>query len=193
VIGLVLSLILGILFFLAFLVLALAGHPKVADAAVPVRIVQEMIDLRGLAFANTEVLLRFDDYRKLRSRPDLREVARRFRADRREIVLLWLRSLGEDVKKLWRFRRLLVRSGVSVGLWEEVHIAVTASLVLLFLLGLRMLAVGAGPFVIGGLIRAARHLVERTSHSCAALLKRLPPGAWPELERKWANGLASED
>ena len=108
------------------------------------------------------------------------------RRDRREIALLWLKLLQDDVRTLWRFRRLLVRNGISVRLTEELHIASTAVLALTYLSVLRVVVSVMGPFALPALLRLAGHLVEATSQLCAQLLSRVPLSMRPEIERQWA-------
>ena len=185
---LVLSAILGIVFFLGFLVLGLIGRPQTALDSPPMNALRQIVDLPGLSTTNADVLFAPSDYQILRSRAKLRQLASQLRQDRRRILLSWLRLLVADVRTLWRFRRFLVRNGVSVGFLEELQIAATATSALLALFGLEILVACAGPFALYSLIASARRQVEKASCLCADLLHRLPSNGLVEIERKWAEG-----
>lgn len=187
---LVLSVVLGIVFFLVFLILAFKGQPKVIVDASTMTAFQRIVDLQGLSCTSVDLLLAPGDYQMLRSRAGLRTLARQLRDDRRRIVLSWLDSLQEDLGTLWRFRRFLVRNGVSVTFREEIHIASTAMLALFSLLYLRVLVSFAGPFAVRSSLFAARYPVERASQLCANLLSRLPATNRQEVEQKWIKGVA---
>ncbi len=186
---LLLSLILGLLFFLVFFYLALRGQPNQAND-LALNELYRIVDLQGLSFANPDLLFRPADYEMLRSRPQLRPLAKQLGRDRRDIVLSWLRLLAADVKTLWRFRRFLTRNGVPVGFVEEVRVAATAMLALAALGTLRVLVACLGPFLLASFLRQTRQLAEETLHLSADLLGRLPRATWPEVERRWNKDLA---
>ena len=183
----------GLALFVLFLVLLLTGRPRVNIDAHSLVELERIVPLKGLVFNQAEVLLNPRDYQMLRSHAGLQRVARELRRDRRDIVLLWLRLLQEDILNLWRFRRLLVRSGAPAGLAEEFHVAATSMLILGFLLGLRMTVAVAGPFAMPQLIRVAKGRAEYAYQASAALLACLPSGCLAELESQWMarSGAAS--
>ncbi len=176
----------GAVFLVLFLLWFLSGQPRATDETLPLGALDKIVSLRGLAFNKSDLLLDDGDYRMLRSKPDLRRLARQLHRDRSKIASLWLKLLQEDVRNLWRFRRLLVRHGVSVELAEECRIAATAVLALALLFFLRVVIVVAGPFALAQLLRGARGEVETASRLCAELLSRVPPASRAEIGRKWA-------
>ncbi len=187
---LVVFLVAGAVFLLLFLLWFLRGQRRESDQTLPLGALNQIVSLRGLAFRKSELLLDDVDYRMLSSRPGLRPLARQLRCDRRRIVSLWFELLQEDIKKLWSFRRLLVRHGVSVGLAEECRIAATALLALTLLYLLRVVVAAAGPFTVAQLLRGAADQVEAASRLCAALLSQVPPSSRAQLEREWAAEFA---
>jgi hypothetical protein len=181
---LLMSLILGLLFFLVFFYLALRGEPSQANDWA-LNEVYRIVDLQGLPFANPDLLFRPTDYEMLRSRPQLLPLAKQLNRDRRDIVLSWLRLLEADVKTLWRFRRFLTRNGAPVTSAEEVRVAATAMLALVALGTLRVLVACLGPFRLASFLRQTRQLAEATLQLSADLLGRLPRAIWPEVDRRW--------
>ena len=175
----------GVVLFVLFLVLSLTGRPRMNSDPRPLAELERIVPLNGLVFNQAEVLLNPGDYQMLRSHAGLQRVARELRRDRRDIVLLWLRLLQKDILNLWRFRRLLVRSGAPAGLAEEFHVATASMLILGFLLGLRVIVAVVGPFAMPQLIRLAKGQAENTYQASAALLARLPSGRLAELESQW--------
>lgn len=190
-IGLVLTIVVGSVCLMVFLALALRHGREPSDDAARVPPVDRIAGLSGLPFSNLNLLLGSDDFEKLRSRADLRPVSVRLREDRRRIVLHWLRLLQEDVRVLWRFRRFLVRSGVTVTLYEEIRSFLTAALATAYVRGLRFFVFLFGPFVLREPLQRAKCLVERVSFLGAALLARMPASTSAEIERKWAKAVAS--
>ncbi len=188
---LVVFLVAGAVFLLLFLLWFLRGQRRESDRTLPLGALNQIVSLRGLAFRKSELLLDDVDCRMLSSRPGLRPLARQLRRDRRRIVSLWFELLQEDIKKLWCFRRLLVRHGVTVGLAEECRIAATAVLALALLFLLRVVVTTAGPFALAHLLRAAAAQVETASRLCADLLSRVPYSTRAQLEREWAAEFAA--
>ncbi len=188
---LILFLAAGVVFLLLFLLWFLTGQPRETDRTLPLGALHQIVSLRGLAFHRSDLLLDENDYRMLRSKQELHRLARQLRRDRRKILLLWFELLQEDIKKLWSFRRLLVRHGVSVGLAEECRIAATAVLALALLFLLRVVVAVAGPFALAQLLRGAAGQVEAASRLCAELLSRVPLSGRAELEREWAAELVA--
>ena len=183
---LVLFLVSGAVFLLLFLYWFLTGRPKAADEAESMKDLEQILSTAGLASTNPDMVFDDCDYRMLQSNPDLQPLAREMRRDRREITLLWLKLLQQDVRTLWRFRRLLVRNGVSVRLSEELDIATTAVLALVYLSVLRVVVSVVGPFALPALLRQAGKLVEKACHSCAQILSRVPLSMRAEIERQCA-------
>lgn len=186
---LVLFLVLGVMLFFVFVLLALRGRAKATDSEAMAAL-HQIVDLRGLSFRHASLLTDRADYDRLRSRSDLHRLAGQFRRDRRRLVLLWLSLLQQDVIVLWRFRRFLARNGIEASLGEEISIAATAAQALLMLSAARALVVLAGPFVIGAPLRNARHQVERVSGLCGALLRKLPGSNWRDLQQTWVREMS---
>ena len=183
---LVFFLIAGAVFFLLFLACFLTGRAKVSDKTEHMKELDQVVSIAGLSSTDPNIVFDDSDYRMLQSNPHLQSLARELRHDRREIVLLWLKLLQEDVRTLWRFRRLLVRSGISVRLAEELRIATTAILALAYLSVLRTVVSIVGPFALPALLRQGGKLVEAGSRSCAQLLSRVPPAMRTEIARQCA-------
>lgn len=183
----------GVVLFVLFLALSLTGRPRMNPDPRPLAELERIVPLNGLVFNQAEVLLNPRDYQMLRSHAGLQRVARELRRERKDIVLLWLRLLQRDILNLWRFRRLLVRSGAPAGLAEEFHVAAASMLILGLLLGLRTIVAVAGPFALPQLIRLAKGQAEYAYQASAALLARLPSGCLAELESQWMarSGAAS--
>jgi hypothetical protein len=186
----VVLLILGIVFFLCFLTIALRFRPGGATEMQPVVELRKIVNLPGLSFAGANLLLDNRDYKMLRRQPALQQVARQLRRERRTMVLSWLNDLQGDVRTLWRFRRFLVCNGVQTGFLEETDIAMTAMLAHALLLSLRILISVAGPFALEALLQSTRHQVEVGALICAGLLGKLPSASRLEVERRWAKEIA---
>jgi hypothetical protein len=137
-----------------------------------------------------DIIVGNDDYRKLRTRPELKSVREMFWRDRRRIVLLWLGELQKDVHILWKFRRFLVRNGLLVTFREEAGIVFAALLALLYLKVVRVAVFIFGPFALHGALGNARMLVERLSTWGIAPLARVPAARKAEIEQKWQQLLA---
>jgi hypothetical protein len=179
----------GLLLFIVFLKIAVRGLPKAEPSFSAVSTVGQMVSLQGLSFKGTQQLLDSKEYRLLRSTPELSQVAKMFRKDRKALVLMWLSLLRQDVKSLWRFRRFLVRTGVPATLSEEVGIFGNAILAIMALNLLYVFVSAFGPFTFSDAIRSIRSLVERVSSASALILERLPQSGWPEVERDWQKSL----
>ncbi|HJT71909.1 MAG TPA: hypothetical protein VJ731_17040, partial [Terriglobales bacterium] len=113
----------GAVLFLSLLLIAHKNRPTVTNDGAALVAVGEILKLESLSLRNAETILDSSDYRALRSNPALAEVAKRLRRERRDLALLWFCMLLEDLKKLHRFRGLLVRSGLSLRFYEEVQVA----------------------------------------------------------------------
>ncbi len=189
-IQLVVLVVLGLIFLLCFLVVALKFRPSKIDETLRVVELQRIVNLPGLSFAHGDLLLDSREYEMLRRQPALQQVARQLRRERRTMVLLWLNDLQGDVRTLWRFRRFLARSGLQTAFLEELDIAMTAMLVHALLLSLRVLISVAGAFALKALVQSTRRQVEVASLICAALLGKLPSASRLQVERRWAKEIA---
>lgn len=142
-------------------------------------------------YEHFDVVFSSDDYEKLRTRPELKLVLKRYRRDRRRIALMCLGELTTDVRVLWEFRRFMVRNGLRVELREELAVAVLASSALLYLSIARMIVVVLGPFSSTRVLQAAKVPVERLSDHDVALFAALPVSIRTTVERDWARKLAA--
>jgi hypothetical protein len=184
--GLLFFAVVGIALLLGFLALSFRRAPKgVPDEALSA--VSSMLTLEGSSFANPNRLLDDTEYQILLSNPDLRRVARQFRDERQRLAILWISMLLTDLKRLWRFRRFLIRQGVQANLGEEIEVLQAFVVSLIFLSVVRVLLRIWGPFVFARTTRRARSAVERMSYATAGVLGRIPPTGWPEVERSWAR------
>jgi hypothetical protein len=178
--------IVGAVFLLLFLVLLFRGRREpVAEPCAQVALAQ-VVALPGVNFGHVALLFDERDLKALECAPLLRPVAQQLHRDRRALLLLWLRHLQRDVLTLWRFRRLLTRSGVSGGLGEESRVAATAALALVLLASLRIVVATVSPFALVSFLRGAQGWVSRLSLACDVLLARVPASRWPDIERQWA-------
>jgi hypothetical protein len=145
------------------------------------------VGLSAVRIEHFDILFNQRDYRKLSTRPELKPVHKRFRQNRRRIVLMWLRELQNDVHITWEFRRFLVRNGLRTTFRQEVNVLHAACSALLYLAIARACAFTLGPFALPGIFRNARGAVERLSGQGASLLDWLPEPKKTEIERKWAQ------
>jgi hypothetical protein len=136
-----------------------------------------------------EIIVGTDDYRKLRTIPELKTVRGMFWRDRRRIVLLWLDELRNDVHVLWEFRRFLVRNGLPVTFREEATVVFTGLLALLCLNVVRAAVFVFGPFAVQGALGYARLLVGRLSTWGLAALAHVPATRKAEIEERWTQQL----
>jgi hypothetical protein len=180
----------GAALFAGFVAMSLRGAPRQAPDTSAVSAVRQMVTLEGSNFANPSRLLDDTEYQILLSNPDLRQVARRFREERRDLAILWVSSLLVDLKRLWRFRRFLIRRGAHASLGEELKILQTFVISLAFLSFVRVSIRILGPFVFARTTRRARRAVETMSYSTAGLLGHIPSARWPEIQRSWAQSAA---
>ena len=181
----VLFALLGFVLFGCFLYIGLWDFPASVSNPPAVQAVRKMVKLDGLSLAGARILSEDGDYRALLSHPALRETARKLRRDRRFLFLQWMRMLRNDLKKLYRFRRFLVRCGAHAGWGEELKILGAFLLALSLLQSAAFLVWIAGPFALRGATRRARRLVETMSYAPALALSRIPQAGWRELERDW--------
>jgi len=167
------------------------GHAHDNQAHVPVA------GVSAVFLSPFDIIVGNDDYRKLRTRRELKSVREMFWRDRRRIVLLWVGELQKDVHVLWNFRRFLVRNGLLVTLREEAGVVCAALLALLYLKVVRAAVFIFGPFALHGALANARLLVERLSIWGAAPLARVPAARKAEIEQRWqqllAMGMRAED
>lgn len=179
----------GLLLFLVFLKIAIQGLPKAEPSSPSIFAIGQIVSLQGLSFEGTQRLFEPTEYQLLKSTPGLSEVAKSFQKERKALVLLWISLLLQDVFNLWRFRRLIVRSGVRSTLSEEMEIFVTALLAIISLNCMRAFVFVFGPLVLSSSARSIRSLVEKLSYGSAIILDRLPQSRWPEMERSWLKTL----
>lgn len=189
-IGLLLFTIVGIALFIGFLTISLQGIPKGVPDSSALTAVSQMVTLEGVSFANPNRLLDDTEYQILRSHPDLRQIAKRFREDRQELALLWISSLLSDLKKLRRFRQFLIQQGARARFGEELDIQQAFIGSVIFLILLKVSIHTMGPFVFTRGMSRAKRAVDRMSFATAGALARIPPTGWPEIERSW-TGMAA--
>ena len=145
--------------------------------------------LRAAFLPPLDIIVGSDDYRKLRTIPELKSVREMFWRDRRRIVLMWLAELQKDVHILWKFRRFLVRNGLLVTFREEVGVVFAGLLALLYLKVVRAAVFIFGPFALHGALGNARLLVERLSIWGERALARVPAARKAEIEQRWTQQL----
>ncbi len=158
-------------------------HPNDNQVHVPIA------GLSAVFFPPFDFIVGNDDYRKLRTRPELKSVSEMFWRDRRRIVLMWLDELRKDVHILWKFRRFLVRYGLLVTFREEAGVVFAGLLALLYLKVVRAAVFIFGPFVLHGALGNARLLVERLSIWGERALARVPAARKAEIEQRWTQQL----
>lgn len=158
-------------------------HANDNQAHVPVA------GLSAVFFPPYDIIVGKNDYRKLRTRPELKSISEKFRRDRRRIVLIWLDELRKDVHTLWKFRRFLVRSGLLVTFREEAGVVFAGLLALLYLKVVRAAVFIFGPFALHGALGNARLLVERLSIWGVGPLARVPAAKKAEIEQRWTQQL----
>jgi hypothetical protein len=145
--------------------------------------------LSAACVSDFELVFRSEDYRKLRSRPELRPVSKQFWRDRRRIALMWLQELHTDVTILWELRRFLVGSGLHVTLGDEASVASVALAAVVYLRAVQATVFVFGPFATFRTLRNAKLLVEELSSVAAGLLARVPAPRKEEIEELWARRL----
>lgn len=179
--------IVGLLLLFAFLSKAEEGGAK--DHAADVENRLSVSGLSAVSVSHLDVLLSKDDYRKLRTRTELKSVSVRFLRDRRRIALLWLAGLQADLWTLWEFRRFLVRNGLRVTLREEAGVAAAAFVTLVYVEIARAAVFILGPFVVAGMMRNAGLLLQLLSRRSVAPLNRVPAPTRKHIEEQWAHHL----
>lgn len=177
----------GLILFLAFLVIGFEGVPKSAPDSSAVTAVRHMVQLEGLSFAHFERLFDPADYSFVCSHPGLRRVAKQFLKDRKDLVVAWIGMLAGDLKKLWRFRRFLVRRGAPTSFAEEFRVFCAFAVSICLLGAMRVLIRVVGPFALPNTARRIANLVETMSYAPARVLSLIPAAGWPEVERKWGS------
>lgn len=145
--------------------------------------------LSAVSIPNLDVLLGSDDYGRLRSRPELRAISKKFLQDRRRIALMWLDGLQTDIRTLWEFRRFLVRNGLRVTLKEELAVASAALAALIYLEVARVAVFVVGPFALRGALRNAKSLLYLLSRRSVVPLSRATAASRAEIEKRWAQHL----
>ncbi len=183
-VGLVITLLASLLLLFVFLVFFLHSDKAPTNVGSSGR---SMAGLSAVHIQRFDILLDERDHHKLLTRPELKPVHKRFRRNRRRIVLMWVRELQNDVRITWEFRRFLVKNGLRTTFRQEVNVVYAACSALLYLAIARACAFILGPFALPGIFRNAGGAVERLSGQCAGLLDRLPERKKAEIERKWAQ------
>ena len=183
--------ILGLALFGSFIFIALQGGRKkgLPDSSA-VRAVTQIINLEGSSFATARRLLDDTDYQTLCSNPDLRKLAEKLRSERKQLVLMWISMLQNDLITLWQFRRFLIQRGVPSSLKEELSTAQALAMSLALLVVIKVSIRTVGPFALPRATRQAGQLVESMSKGAAVVLGRIPAAGWAEIERSWANSAA---
>jgi len=189
-INLTLFTILGLVLFGSFIFIALQGSPKSLPDTSAVRAVTQIINLEGSSFANARRLLDDTDYQSLCSNPDLRRLAERLRSERKQLALMWISLLQNDLITLWQFRRFLIQRGVPSSLKEELGTLKSLALSLVLLNFIKLSIRTVGPFALPRATRQAGQLVDSMSKGAAVVLGRIPAAGWAEIERSWANSAA---
>lgn len=149
-----------------------------------------VLSVAGLSAASVthlDALLGKDDYRKLRTRIELKSVSQRFRRDRTRIALLWLDELQTDLRTLWEFRRFLVRNGLQATLREEAGVASAAFAALVYLEIARSAVSILGPFALSGAMRKAGLLLQLLTRRSVTPLSRVEAARRAEIEERWAH------
>jgi len=189
-IGLIFFALAGLLLLSGFIVLAVLGSRVPLPNSSAVSAVNQIINLEGVAFTNSKLLLDDTEYQILLNTPELRVVAKKLRRERQTLVLLWISMLQGDLITLWRFRRFLIRRGVPVGFREELRNFQVFVLTLL-VLNLLMISIRAvGPFALPQATRRAGRMVGRMSSRVALVLSRIPEAGWSDVERSWISSAA---
>ncbi len=189
-INLILFTTLGLVLFGTFIVLALQGSQRSLPDSSAVQAVTQIISLEGSSFANAKRLLDDTDYQALCSNPDLRRLAERLRSDRRQLALMWVSLLQNDLITLWRFRRFLIQRGVPSTVKEVLRTLQALVLSLVLLNFIRFSIHTAGPFALPRAARQAGQLVDSMSKGAALVLGRIPAAGWAEIERSWVKSAA---
>jgi hypothetical protein len=189
-INLILFVTLGLALFGGFIFIALQGSATSLPDSSAVRAVTQIITLEASSFANARRLLDDTDYQALCSNPDLRRLAERFRSERKQLALMWISLLQNDLLTLWRFRRFLIQRGVPSTLKEELRTLQALALSLVLLNFIRLSILTAGPFAIPRATRQAGQLVDGMSRGAALVLGRIPAAGWAEIERSWVKNAA---
>jgi len=184
---LVLGLFFLITFVCAFLFLFLFFAPQRARTKDRPEISETIAGLSAANAQSFDMLFGDRDYRALRSRKELKAIAKKFRRDHRRIALLWLGELQRDVLVVWEFRRFLVRNGLPVTFREEAIIGAGACFALAYLNVLQTTVFLCGPFVFSGAVRSAKLPVERLSGQGADLLSHAPDAMRAQLQSEWTR------
>lgn len=189
-IDLFLFVVAGLILLIAFVFLGLQGPPKTDADASAVAALGQMVSLKGTSLVQGDRLLDDTEYRLLRSDPDLRQVAARYRKDRRELALLWIDVLLKDLQALRRFRRFVIQRGAPTKPGEEWAILRSFIVAVISLNLVKLSVLTLGPFAFSRMARRARRPVDAMSRAAANTLSRVPSTGWAELERAWTSTAA---
>jgi hypothetical protein len=190
-IGLFLFILAAFILLIAFLAQGFQGQAKPeADASARIALGQ-MVTLQATSFVQGDRLLDDAEYLLLRANPQLRQLAGQLRKDRRELALLWIRALLQDLHSLWRFRRFVIQHGAPAKFGEEWAIVHSYVVAVIFLNLLKLSVLVSGPFAFARFARRAYFPVEAMSRAAANILARVPSAGWPDLERTWTTSTAA--
>jgi hypothetical protein len=187
---LVLFIAAGLVLLIAFVLIWLQGPPEMDADASAVAALGQIVSLKGTSFVQGDRLLDDTEYRLLQSNPDLRQVAARYRKDRRELALLWINVLLKDLQALWRFRRFVIQRGAPTKFSEEWAVLRSFVVAVMFLNLVKLSVLSLGPFAFSRMARRACRPVDAMSQAAASVLGRIPSAGWADLERAWTSTAA---
>lgn len=185
--SLIIPVVVSLILFFGIVLASIGTSPRNSSKSPALLAVNEMVRLDSASIKNVNQLFDDAEYRMLKSNPALVAVARRLRADRRELALVWLTLLISDFRKLSRFHSLLIRSGVPIELRDEIVVFFTFVSSILLLTMLRAFVRVCGPFVLHGIARRAKVAIESLCCASARALDRLPPRRWEDVAQSWRN------
>lgn len=141
--------------------------------------------------ADSDLIFRAEDYRKLQTCRELKTVRQEFLRARRRIVVLWLKDLKRDVRVLWTFRRFLVSQGLHVTFREELAIAGLGCFAALYLNLATVVVFLAGPYRLARIPRRAKLPVELLAARGTSLLSSLPSETRLRVEQHWQEKISA--
>lgn len=177
----------GLVLLITFLFLGFPPPRRADKDDLAMIAVTEIVGPGGISFVRGERLLDDTEYKLLQSNPALSQVAVRLRSDRQELVLLWINTLLNDLRALWRFRQFVIRNGAPTRLSEEWVIFRSFVGAVLFLNTLKVSVVVFGPYAFSKATRRAYSCVETMFQAAAAVLGRTPQAGWSDLGRTWTG------
>lgn len=187
---LILMLVLGGVLLVLLLLALLRGAPRQGTPPASYGRFVQVVPLPGLSFATPERLFDPADYHALQRAGVSRPATEAVRQERRRLALLWLRLLREDVRTLWRFRRMLAVHGVAAGPADELRMAISGLAAVTGISLLRLAVAVAGPFSVAQSIQLCRARVESIWSASATLFGRMPTGQAAAFEQQWSAATA---